>query len=134
MEGHSKHIIEIDQASFAQSFGMKGIRELNHELKWGNHCRRVMTHFRQEQAARRLHGSAGGTVRPIEDLGTPMLNVDANAYHYWGVRLGYDCWDDDQFLREFHRDNEMCRVKEDTGNTVVLVERRLKPKAEAQAS
>jgi hypothetical protein len=36
---------------------------------------------------------------------------DPTSYHYWGRRLGYECWDDPQFLREYKRDNEAVRIK-----------------------
>jgi len=51
------------------------------------------------------------TQRSIEGLGRPRLNITADAFHYWGRRLGYDCWKDKQFLREFWRDNQNARVK-----------------------
>ena len=38
------------------------------------------------------------------------MRIAPEAYHYWGGRLGYECWDDPQFLREFERDNEQVRI------------------------
>jgi hypothetical protein len=35
-------------------------------------------------------------------------------YHYWGQRLGYECWDDPQFVRELKRDNEVVRVRNES--------------------
>lgn len=32
------------------------------------------------------------------------------SYHYWGKRLGYECWRDEQFVREYQRDNPYSRV------------------------
>lgn len=45
------------------------------------------------------------------DLGEVKFQIQPMFYHYWGQRLGYECWDSDEFVREFLRDNEMCRVK-----------------------
>lgn len=47
----------------------------------------------------------------MNGLGRPRLEVDSYAYHLWGQKLGYKCWKDPQFLREFERDNEHCRVR-----------------------
>lgn len=40
-------------------------------------------------------------------------------YHYWGQRLGYECWDDEKFVAEFLRDNPECRVENETGRIMV---------------
>lgn len=37
--------------------------------------------------------------------------VHSASFHYWGQRLGYRCWDDPQFVKEYLRDNEYARVK-----------------------
>ncbi len=37
--------------------------------------------------------------------------VHRASFHYWGQRLGYQCWDDPQFVREYLRDNDYARVK-----------------------
>lgn len=68
---------------------------------------KVMARLRQRQIAAEL----GQNRRAIEGLGRPRLEVDTYAYHYWGQRLGYQCWKDPQFLREFERDNTECRVR-----------------------
>jgi hypothetical protein len=39
------------------------------------------------------------------------MRVPADAFHYWGQRLGYECWEDEQFLREYERDNPQVKVK-----------------------
>ena len=40
-----------------------------------------------------------------------VMKVHSKFYHYWGQRLGYECWEDEQFVREFLRDNEECRIR-----------------------
>lgn len=121
------HVLEIDQASLARSFGMDGLREFHQELRWGNHVEHALSHGRQEQAARDLHGSAGGSVRRLRGIGEATLNVDATVYHHWGQKLGYACWQDAQFLREFRRDNPACRVNTRAAKVVVCPGRKLKP-------
>ena len=53
---------------------------------------------------------AGQEVRMFE-LGEQVLQVTPESFDYWGQRLGYACWHDKQFRREFARDNEAARVK-----------------------
>jgi len=47
----------------------------------------------------------------LEGIGQHTLSVDRESFMYWGTREGFDCWEDDSFLREYHRDNETARVK-----------------------
>lgn len=56
----------------------------------------------------------------IEGLGEMTMRVDPTSYHYWGQRLGYDCWSDEQFCREFRRDNETVRVRNRARKTTVV--------------
>ena len=56
----------------------------------------------------------------LAGVGRLRMQVDARAFHYWGKRLGYDCWRDEQFLREFERDNPEVRVKSRSDKTTIL--------------
>ncbi len=38
-------------------------------------------------------------------FGRKIASIPLEAYYYWSTRLGPDCWKDDQFLKEFMRDN-----------------------------
>ena len=49
--------------------------------------------------------------RPIGNDGAHEMRVHAKSFHYWGGRLGYDCWNDDGFKREYRRDVPESRVK-----------------------
>ncbi len=49
-----------------------------------------------------LRGEGGGEVE---------MMIHPTSYHYWGQRLGYECWDDPTFRREYRRDNPVARVK-----------------------
>lgn len=49
-----------------------------------------------------LRGEGGGEVE---------MMIHPTSYHYWGQRLGYECWDDPTFRREYRRDNAVARVK-----------------------
>jgi hypothetical protein len=42
------------------------------------------------------------------------------AYHHWGSRYGYECWEDNGFVAEFLRDNPQCRVKSEALSPTIL--------------
>ena len=55
----------------------------------------------------------------VDGLGTLVARIPGDAYHYWGQRLGYECWKDDQFLNEFMRDNPEVAVRNYAKRTMV---------------
>lgn len=62
----------------------------------------------------RAVGNLGGERRSLDDGisgGEVTMTIDPESYHYWGQRLGYACWSDAQFCREYLRDNEYARVR-----------------------
>jgi hypothetical protein len=48
--------------------------------------------------------------KSVEGLGQKIATIPGHAYHFWGQKLGYGCWNDKAFMREFLRDNPECRV------------------------
>lgn len=52
-----------------------------------------------------------GDRRSIEGLGAPVANIPRISFDYWGRRLGYKCWHDKAFVREYLRDVPAARVK-----------------------
>jgi hypothetical protein len=48
--------------------------------------------------------------KSVEGLGQKIATIPATAYHFWGQKLGYGCWDSKAFMDEFLRDNPECRV------------------------
>lgn len=50
-------------------------------------------------------------LRSIDGIGRLRMRIDPTLYHAWGMKYGYDCWKDSQFLREVERDNPEVRVK-----------------------
>jgi hypothetical protein len=52
-------------------------------------------------------------------IGQHRARIESTSYHYWGKRLGYDCWNDRKFLKEYLRDNPESRVKSVSGKTQV---------------
>lgn len=55
----------------------------------------------------------------VDGLGQMVARIPPFAFHYWGQRLGYACWEDDQFLREFLRDNPEVAVRNYAKKAVV---------------
>lgn len=74
-------------------------RRLTREAK----CLREIAAAQKTGGVRRfLRGEGGGEVE---------MMIHPTSYHYWGQRLGYECWDDPTFRREYRRDNPVARVK-----------------------
>lgn len=76
-------------------------------------CLRDMVDAARTGRRRRLlRGADGGG--EVEMMITPY------SYHYWGKRLGYECWEDKQFRREYLQTNDAARiVNEETRVTIV---------------
>ena len=51
------------------------------------------------------------STKAIDGIGRLRMRIDPTLYHAWGMRLGYGCWKDSQFLKEVERDNPEVRVK-----------------------
>ena len=80
------------------------------ELVKGRLAKDALTLQRAPENQLRLARENQGDWGSLDGLGAPTLNITPEAYHYWGRRLGYECWRDKQFLREFKRDNPACRI------------------------
>lgn len=81
------------------------------ELVKGRQARDVLTLQRAPEHQLRVARENNVQHQSIDGIGQPTLNIASDAYHYWGQRLGYQCWNDKQFLREFKRDNPAARIK-----------------------
>jgi len=73
--------------------------------------------WRQEEVKMRAVAKQAGHFdrfnenKAIEGVGQKIASIPVQAWHYWGQRLGYECWEDKTFLREFLRDNPETAVK-----------------------
>jgi hypothetical protein len=83
------------------------IMRLAAELEGEEFEQEAVARAREEQA---LMAGFNGGVASLRD-GEVKMRVHPLFWHYWGQRLGYECWDDAGFVREFLRDNESVRVK-----------------------
>lgn len=61
--------------------------------------------------AQRVASQLGKNRRSVEGLGRVRMEVPTHVYHYWGRRLGYQCWKSKEFLREMERDNPELKVQ-----------------------
>lgn len=57
--------------------------------------------------------------RSVEGIGQKIGTIPPTAFHYWGQRLGYECWEDKQFVLEFLRDNPETAVNNYCKRSVV---------------
>lgn len=73
---------------------------------------RQMAREGSERRVLKFKDGNGGEVR---------LMIHPVSYHYWGQRLGYQCWEDNQFKAEYCRDNPEARVKNVAENLTVIV-------------
>jgi len=48
--------------------------------------------------------------KSVEGLGQLKGRIPLDAVHFWGQKLGYGCWNDQEFVDEFLRDNPELRV------------------------
>ena len=72
--------------------------------------------FRQQEAAfteakQIARDNNGKSYARVDGMGEMTASIPQAAYHYWGRRLGYECWADKQFKKEYLRDNPEARVK-----------------------
>jgi len=58
--------------------------------------------------------------KTVDGLGQLRMQVDPRVFHYWGQRLGYECWRDKQFLAEMERDNPELKIKSRSAKTTIL--------------
>lgn len=77
------------------------VPELHAEFKAGWQAKQVMAKIEADKAARLNQAS----VKAMDGVGRLRLRVPGDAYHFWGQKLGYDCWSDPAFLANFERDN-----------------------------
>ena len=92
------------------------------EFQRGWELELVMAKVRQQriaEATQRIEHAA------IEGIGTMTMQIDPFAFHYWGQRLGYDCWQDPEFKREFQRDNPEVRVRNVARKQTIVKSREL---------
>jgi len=94
-------------------------KEVIEELRTARNLEEVNASVRQRKLAQAEQVVSNGTRKNLS-FGRLRMRIAPEAYHYWGKRLGYECWDDQQFLREFERDNESVRINSRSEKVSVL--------------
>lgn len=108
-------VIDLDPEQDAESaLALMGIslEGVMAELRY-----RQMKKIEAAYKTQRLAAKINGERRTLHSDGTGgevVMQIHPVFYHYWGQRLGYDCWDRDrnpEFTREILRDNPELRIK-----------------------
>ena len=94
-------------------------KEVIEELRTARNLELVQASVRQRKLAQAEQVVSNGTRKNLS-FGRLRMRITPEAYHYWGKRRGYDAWDDEQFLREFERDNESVRINSRSEKVSVL--------------
>lgn len=83
------------------------IATLCHDIQRGWNTQRWLSVSRQARIAKSIQVLEKAH---IEGVGQHEMSVDPYAFHSWGQKLGYSCWSDPEFRREFARDNPAVKV------------------------
>lgn len=102
--------------SLAESIPSHLRKEVERELLLGWRMSEVKAQHQAKSIANFGHNNE---VKAIDGVGVLKARIPPDAYHYWGHRLGYECWSDKQFFNEFLRDNPEVAVRNYTKRTVV---------------
>jgi hypothetical protein len=99
---------ETDALASLEIFGLS-YDDIMREL----HARQLakVDRMKREMAQAAKQGGERKILRGTDGGGEVTMQIHPVSYHYWGQRLGYQCWDDPQFCREYLRDNEAARVR-----------------------
>jgi len=81
-------------------------KQLDAELRQGWLRNRVEA----EVAAKKIGKINTIRHKSVEGLGQLTARIPIDSFHFWGMKLGYGCWNDQQFMDEFLRDNPELRV------------------------
>jgi hypothetical protein len=73
------------------------------EFRRGWHKEQVIGRIEQKKFA----AKAKEYHRGVDGLGRLRARIPASSFHYWGQRLGYQCWQDETFLKEFIKENDL---------------------------
>lgn len=99
---------EADPGAALEMLGVT-FEQIRAELEYRQ--RKKLARAMKEIAVAAKQGGERRLIRGKDGGGEQEMMIHPVSYHYWGQRLGYECWDDPQFRREYRRDNEASRVK-----------------------
>ena len=79
------------------------VKPMLEEFKRGWHREKLLGRVE----AKKLSVGAKGYHRGVDGVGRLRARIPASSFHYWGQRLGYDCWKDETFLKNYLKDNDL---------------------------
>jgi hypothetical protein len=105
---------EVEDQLRGQGFDVGKVKR---ELVRGYDLDRNLAELRQRQVAGKVNTTPH---HPINGLGNCVARIDTGSYFYWAMREGPECWADKQFMREFLRDNESVRVRNEPRTATII--------------
>lgn len=109
------HLLEADHDSFGNVLQPAGLEDLLKDVRHGWHARAVVAQLNQERAQAEHSNAMIGKHFAIENT------YDQLDFFDWGLREGFECWDDEQFVREHSRDVPECVVRSRPRRTSIIV-------------
>lgn len=91
-------------------------KEVEKELLTGWRRQEASAYHQAKQMAAFNHSNAA---RSLEGVGELKARIPLSAFHYWGQRLGYECWNDESFVNDFIKHNPEIAIKNRVKRTVV---------------
>lgn len=92
--------------------------------------RELLTGWRMQEAAAYTQAKSMAAFRhsnaaqSLEGVGELKAQIPLSAFHYWGQRLGYECWNDKEFMDDYIKHNPEVavtnRVKRTTVNGAIF--------------
>jgi hypothetical protein len=102
--------------SFADAIPSHLRKEMERELITGWRMQEAASYHQAKQFAAFNHANAA---KSIDGVGELKARIPISAIHYWGNRLGYECWNDEQFVNEYIKDNPEIAVNNRIKRTTV---------------
>lgn len=102
--------------SFAEVIPSHLRKEVERELLTGWRMQETAAYTQAKQFAAFNNANAA---KPIEGIGELKARIPLSAYHYWGQRLGYECWNDESFVNDYIKHNPEIAVNNRIKRTIV---------------
>lgn len=112
-----EHLIEVDQDTLLEIEGRQAFEKLLTDLNRGFMAQ--VTVAQAQVRAEKAHIESAPLVTNEGNM-RPKAVINGPDYHYWGQRLGYECWSDPEFVREYLRDNPDSRVNPKMAQTTIV--------------
>lgn len=111
------YLFQIDEDSIGATEGIAGLEALKTGLANQFYERALLSEATMAAEKAQLE-----SVPLVTNEGNyyPKAVISAEAYHWWGQRIGYECWEDKDFVDGFLRDNPESRVNAPMAKTTIL--------------